>query len=144
VPRKKLKYAIGGLLLAGIIIGVLFSVGSENLTYYYTPAEALNAISRLQNERIRIMGLVDEGSVDWVANETRLTFRLIDETHQAVTVAYFGVKPDMFREGQGVVVEGKLSASGLFQASALLVKHNEEYKITDHTDKKNSYLKTLQ
>jgi cytochrome c-type biogenesis protein CcmE len=144
MSRKKWKYGIGAVLIIGIAIGIMFSVSSANLTYYYTPSEVLTATEQLSSERIRVMGLVAPGSVRWMAAETRLTFRLVDEQNGSISVAYDGVRPDMFKEGQGVVVEGRLSKTGPFQASALLVKHNEEYKITDHSDHKNGYLKTLE
>jgi cytochrome c-type biogenesis protein CcmE len=144
MSRKKWKYGIGAGLIIGIVIGVVFSVSSANLTYYYYPSEVLNEPERFRSERIRVMGLVAPGSVEWIAADTKLAFKLVDEHNGSISVVYHGVRPDMFREGQGVVVEGRLSEEGPFQAVALLVKHNEEYKITDHSEQKEGYLKTLE
>ncbi|MCP4754676.1 MAG: cytochrome c maturation protein CcmE [Proteobacteria bacterium] len=140
---RNLKYVVGGILVVGIIIGIFASISSENLTYYYTPDEVLDQSETLASKKIRVMGLVEKGSVEWIPAKTRLTFRISENSKDYVRVEYHGAKPDMFREGQGVVVEGVATAPGFFSASALLVKHNEEYKVRDHSEQKDDYYKSL-
>jgi len=144
MKQKNLKFLIGALLIIGIIIWIFGSISSENLTYYYTPSEIAAQSSSIGNNTIRIMGMVREDSVSWIPRETRLVFQITDDDKHYIKVEYIGAKPDMFREGQGVVVEGNLLKSGIFSADALLVKHNEEYKATDHTGKKEDYYQSLQ
>ncbi len=90
------------------------------------------------------MGVVKADSVKWVPKSTKLSFQLTDEQSYELNVEYTGAKPDMFREGQGVVVEGKLSDTQSLVANALLVKHNEDYSATDHKKQKEDYTKSLQ
>jgi cytochrome c-type biogenesis protein CcmE len=144
MKQKNLKFIIGALLIVGIVIWIFGSVSSENLTYYYTPSEISTQYEAIGNDTIRLMGVVKEGSVKWVPRETRLVFHLTDDGEHAIQVEYIGAKPDMFREGQGIVVEGNLVKIDQFEAGTLLVKHNEEYKTTDHTGQKEEYYQSLQ
>jgi len=138
--RKSIKFIIGGVLILGIVIAVFTSISSENLTYYFTPDEVLKDPSKFSSEKIRIMGLVEEGSVKWEPKETKLDFRITEDSETYLNVTYQGSKPDMFKEGQGVVVEGKMSGDQIFVATTLLVKHTEEYKREEeHTDKSDYY-----
>jgi cytochrome c-type biogenesis protein CcmE len=141
--RKGIKFLIGGILIVAVIVGVFISVGSENMTYYYTPAEILAHPEKYTDKRIRVMGLVEHDSIQWFSKETKLVFEISDESDQTLKVEYHGAKPDMFREGQGVVVEGKLQGNGHLDASVLLVKHSEEYKAAEHSESKDSYIKTM-
>ncbi|MBU2646804.1 cytochrome c maturation protein CcmE [bacterium] len=142
--RKSLKFVIGGILIAGVIVGIFISVGSENMTYYYTPTEVLAHPEKYADKKIRVMGLVERGSIQWVPGETKLVFKISDEAEQILKVEYHGAKPDMFREGQGVVVEGSLQGKSHLAATVLLVKHNEEYKVSKHSENKEAYLKTME
>jgi len=141
--RKKIKFVVGGILIVAVIFGVFISVGSDNMTYYYTPAEVLANPGKYAEKRIRVMGLIEKGSIQWDSVKTRLDFVITDDSEQILRVRYHGAKPDMFREGQGVVVEGSLQEGKYLAATVLLVKHNEEYKVSDHSDSKESYLKTM-
>lgn len=144
MKRKNLKFVIGAVLIAMIIIAIFISVGSENMTYYFTPSEVLANPATHAGRKIRVMGLVKKNSIRWDPATTRLEFHISDEADQVLRVRYHGAKPDMFREGQGVVVEGELHDGPLLSASALLVKHNEEYKVAEHPDSKELYLKTME
>ncbi len=142
--RNNSKFLIGTILVIGIAAWIFGSVSSENLTYYYTPDEVSEQHESIGDNTIRIMGLVKKESVEWTPRETKLVFQITDDEKHYIEVEYIGAKPDMFREGQGVVVEGKLKDPSHFTASALLVKHSEEYKATDHTGKKEEYYQSLQ
>ena len=144
MKRQNLKFIIGGVLIVGIATWIFGSISSQNLTYYYTPGEVNNNYDSIKDDTIRVMGIVKADSLNWVPRKTKLEFEITDEEQYVLQVEYTGAKPDMFREGQGAVVEGKLTAPGRFQAETLLVKHSEEYKVTDHTGKKEDYYKSLQ
>lgn len=76
--------------------------------------------------RIRLGGMVEEGSLHRQSPGTLITFRVTDGQH-TLSVEYTGITPDLFREGQGVIAEGILSPEGVFQATHLLAKHDENY-----------------
>jgi cytochrome c-type biogenesis protein CcmE len=143
MKRQNLKFIIGGVLIVGIATWIFGSISSQNLTYYYTPKEVSDNYESLKNDTIRVMGMVKKGSVNWLPRKTRLEFQITDEEQYVMQVEYTGAKPDMFRERQGVVVEGSLKAPGRLQAETLLVKHSEDYTVTDHTKKKEDYYKSL-
>jgi cytochrome c-type biogenesis protein CcmE len=141
--KKSLKFLIGGVLIVAVIVGIFVSVSSENMTYYYTPTEILTHPEKYADKRIRVMGLVEHDSIQWFSKETKLIFKISDEEDQILNVEYHGARPDMFREGQGVVVEGKLQGNSHLAATVLLVKHSEEYKAAEHSESKDSYIKTM-
>jgi len=127
--KKTIRYVVGGILILAVALGLFASISSENLTYYHTPSEIMANPEKFKKERVRVMGLIEEGSVTWEPADTRLAFRITEDSETYLSVAYIGAKPDMFKEGQGVVVEGKIEADGQFVANELLVKHSEEYKV---------------
>ena len=88
------------------------------------------------------MGLVEKGTVNWSAEDTKLEFFITENGKDKLRVFYTGIKPDLFREGQGAVVEGVMQEEN-FAADILLVKHSEEYRVEDHGKKKSNYLKSI-
>jgi cytochrome c-type biogenesis protein CcmE len=141
---RTLKYFVGAALIAAVVIWIFGSISSENITYYYTPDEAIKAYPTLKEKKIRVMGLIEKGSIKWVPREVKLVFRITENLKDFITVEYHGAKPDMFREGQGVVVEGMMKSPATFAASTLLVKHNEEYKTDDHKKQKEDYINSIE
>ena len=137
------KYLIGGGLVIAIAIALFTSISGDNMTYYRTPAEILASPDDFMGEKIRVMGLIETGSVTWEPKDTKLGFRITEDGQHFLDVSYVGSKPDMFKEGQGVVVEGKLTGPGQLTATKLLVKHSEEYKVEKHSDKKADYYKSM-
>jgi cytochrome c-type biogenesis protein CcmE len=97
--------------------------------FFYTPAEILAAPDRFRDKTIRIGALVEPNSTEWDADKVLLKFRVTEDRQHFIPVVYTGVKPDMFREGQGVVVEGRIDGQGVMLASNLLVKHSEDYSV---------------
>lgn len=144
--KTLLKFLIGGALILAVAIGLFSSISSKNLTYYQTPSEVLNSPEQFQDQKIRVMGLIEKGSVTWEPAQTKLGFRITEDGQHFLSVDYKGSKPDMFKEGQGVVVEGKMGPEGIFVANTLLVKHSEEYKVdpNQHNARKEQYFKSLQ
>lgn len=145
MKKNQIKLIIIALVVIAAGAGLLLSISSESMTYYYTPSEVMAAPADYQTKTIRIMGQVAPDSVQWKPATTELSFDITETGSEVVRIVYYGAKPDMFRENQGVVAEGKMSSSGLFKADKLLVKHSEEYKVEEQPNgKEKDYHKTLQ
>ncbi|MEO1242406.1 MAG: cytochrome c maturation protein CcmE [Pseudomonadota bacterium] len=115
--------AAGFVLLAGAA-GLVAKALEQNIAYFYTPSEAAEA-SLAPETRIRLGGMVEDGSVE-SRDGIETIFRVTDGA-QSITVAYSGILPDLFREGQGVIAQGRLQADGSFTADTILAKHDENY-----------------
>ena len=133
-PKSRRRLYMLGLGMAGVGAAVgltLFALG-DNLSYFRTPTELVtgNYPEHEKGRGIRLGGLVEKGSLQraWMqSGGENLTFRVTD-LKQSVTVRYRGIVPDLFREGQGVVAEGKMDADGTFRAERILAKHDEKYE----------------
>ena len=103
----------------------------DNYTvYFYTPDEAYAQAATLQQEDIKVGGMVVPGSVEWEAESLSLKFTISDLKGVDLRIHHTGTPPDMFKENQGVIVEGRIAADGSsFNARTLMVKHSEEYKV---------------
>lgn len=122
--RRRLYFLLGGVALLGVATALTLSALNDNLVFFYSPTELL-AKGTPPGRMVRIGGLVDPGSLHREADGMTVDFRVTD-TNRSVPVTYKGDLPDLFREGQGVVVEGKLQ-DRIFQASNVLAKHDERY-----------------
>ena len=116
--------ALGMAALAGATALVL-SAFSSNLVFFYSPSD-LKTQALASDRRVRIGGLVEKQSVSHSADGRTISFRITDGKTD-IAVVYRGILPDLFREGQGVVAEGRLEAGGGFAASTVLAKHDEKY-----------------
>jgi cytochrome c-type biogenesis protein CcmE len=123
--RRRLYFVIGGLALLGLAVGLTLSALNDNLVFFYGPSD-LYAKHIPPGRLVRVGGLVAAGSYKHEANGSTIDFTVTDGK-KSVPVTYSGTIPDLFREGQGVVVEGRLAANGTFMASTLLAKHDERY-----------------
>jgi cytochrome c-type biogenesis protein CcmE len=112
----------GMVLLSGAVVLVLTAL-QENISYFYSPSDLSTAPP---GRPVRLGGLVEEGSVERLADGVTVAFRVTDLS-ESVPVTYKGLLPDLFREGQGVVTEGTLAANGTFVAREVLAKHDETY-----------------
>jgi len=128
--QRRLYFVLLGLVALGLAAGLVLSAVSDSLVYFYTPSD-LHAKALPEGRRVRIGGLVEQGSV--VRDGQSVRFVVTDLT-RTVPVTYSGVLPDLFREGQGVVVEGRIGPGGVFQASEVLAKHDEKYMPKDVAD----------
>jgi cytochrome c-type biogenesis protein CcmE len=127
VTRKRRRLlALGvGLTLLAVATALVLAAFNENLVFFYSPSDiAEKAVS--PDRRIRIGGLVEPHSLERRAGGHGVGFRVSDGK-TAIPVVYYGVLPDLFREGQGVVAEGRLRRDGVFAASSVLAKHDERY-----------------
>ena len=126
-----------------IIVALSLQELQKMTVFFYTPAEILESPEEFEQKTIRIGALVQHGSVDWNAQAIKLSFNISEDGRNSIPVFYAGVKPDLFREGQGVVVEGRMNGPH-FEASQLLVKHSEEYTVdTEHKKSKEEYYKSI-
>jgi cytochrome c-type biogenesis protein CcmE len=124
--KTRRLYLIGALLLAlGTAAALVLTAFEDNIVFFYTPSD-LTERDLPEGRRFRLGGLVEEGSVSRAADGITITFRITD-TDKSVPVSFRGLLPDLFREGQGVVTEGSLDASGTFIATEVLAKHDENY-----------------
>lgn len=126
-PVRKRRITIILALFSGFAVAVALALVAlqENMNLFYSPAEIAGGKAPLQ-QRIRAGGLVAEGSVK--RDPDSLTVRFVITDNQGrVPVAYDGILPDLFREGQGVVALGKLTKDGLLKADQVLAKHDEDY-----------------
>jgi cytochrome c-type biogenesis protein CcmE len=123
--RRRLYVLAAALLaLAGATALVLTAL-QENIVFFKSPTDLVEK-PPAAGQRLRIGGLVEEDSVRRLDGGLRIEFRVTDLTH-AVPVSYKGVLPDLFREGQGIIAEGALTEDGVFVASDVLAKHDENY-----------------
>jgi cytochrome c-type biogenesis protein CcmE len=121
---KKRAAVIGGALAAvGIAAALVLNALNSNIALYVTPSEVA-AGKAPQGQAFRIGGLVKEGSL----KRDNLTVRfLVTDLAQDIAVSYTGILPDLFKEGKGAVVQGRLGSDGNFTASEVLAKHDENY-----------------
>ncbi|SEH58709.1 cytochrome c-type biogenesis protein CcmE [Rhizobium tibeticum] len=136
MTRKQKRLAIIGGGMSFIIAAVLLVMFafSQSVAYFYMPADiAKNPVP--PGTRIRLGGLVGDGSIVRGAGST-VQFAVTDATGDLVRVRYTGILPDLFREGQGVVTEGRFeTGSDVFTADTVLAKHDEKYMPKDVADK---------
>lgn len=128
---QRRMFLVGALAVAGAALGTIaYGNLGENLVYYWLPSDLRAAGDKAYGPTIRLGGVVVEGSVDWDADANELRFEVKDKEH-AIACLNRGAPPQMFREGIGVVVEGTMQQSGVFESDRLLVKHSEEYKAAE-------------
>jgi cytochrome c-type biogenesis protein CcmE len=128
--HKRLTFVFVAVLLMAGAAGLMLSAFEENIVFFRTPTDiAQNKVE--EDRRIRLGGLVEEDSVEQGLDGT-VTFGVTD-TLNTVTVTYLGILPDLFREGQGVVTEGRLM-NGIFVADEVLAKHDENYMPPEVTE----------
>ncbi len=126
-PVKKQRLILILLMVAGIAIAVTFALKAfnENLMYFFSTTEVAEGKAPDQ-AKFRLGGMVVEGSIERPNNGLMVRFVLTDYEKQ-VTVEYTGLLPDLFREGQGIVANGRLNKDNVFIAEEVLAKHDENY-----------------
>ena len=123
--RKRLLWVLAGVALVGLAVTLVLRSLDANVMFFYSPSQ-IHAGEAPQGAAFRIGGLVEVGSLQRSADGLQVQFMVTDEV-QRVPVRYQGLLPDLFREGKGVVASGKLQANGVFEASEVLAKHDENY-----------------
>ncbi len=122
-PRhKRLAIAAGALCALGVAAALVLNAFNSNLVFFFSPSQ-VQAKEAPQGRTFRLGGLVEQGSVR--RDGVKVSFRVTD-TVKTIPVVYEGILPDLFKEGKGVVAQGQLQG-GVFQASEVLAKHDENY-----------------
>ncbi|MGH8379129.1 MAG: cytochrome c maturation protein CcmE [Gammaproteobacteria bacterium] len=126
-PTRRKRLIIVAVLVAGVTIaaGLGLQAFRQNLLYYFTPAQVADGDAR-PGQQFRMGGLVAMGSVKRTPGSMTVHFILTD-MQRSIPVVYTGILPDLFRQGQGIVVHGKLDKNGLFVADQVLAKHDAKY-----------------
>jgi len=127
--HKRLTLVAVGLATLGVAAWLILSAFQKNLVYFFTPTQVL-AGDAPHGSSFRIGGMVEKGSLVHQADGLTWTFVVTDMAHQ-IPVSYRGILPDLFKEGKGVVAEGKLGSDNTFAAEQVLAKHDENYMPPD-------------
>ena len=128
--RRLMLIGAGGAVLAVAVALVLFAL-KDSIVFFNSPTDVVEKHIK-PGTRIRVGGLVKQGSV-WRGDSLAVRFEVTDGK-RTIPVAYQGLLPDLFREGQGVVAEGALDSAGTFRADSVLAKHDETYMPKDVAD----------
>jgi len=117
----------GGAVIIAVFAYLLLGGLEKNVVYFLTPQELLAKGPEVVGAAVRLGGQVKPGSVKWDAKSIDLRFTVTDGKRD-MPVHSTGAPPQMFRDGMGVVVEGRVGAGGVFEATSLMVKHSNEYR----------------
>ena len=125
-PRHR-KLALIALVVAalGVAAALVLNAFNSNLVFFFSPTQVANGEAPT-SRAFRIGGLVEAGSIKRQADGLTVSF-VVTDTAKSIPVTYTGILPDLFKEGKGVVAEGKLGSDGLFIATQVLAKHDENY-----------------
>jgi cytochrome c-type biogenesis protein CcmE len=139
----KRAWVLGG---AGVILAVfawlLFGGLQKNVVFFLTPRELLAKGADGVGVAVRLGGQVKPGSVKWDAKALDLRFTVTDGSRE-MQVHSTGAPPQMFRDGMGVIVEGRVGTGGVFEASSLMVKHSNQYRPPKPGEEAHEKYKTL-
>jgi cytochrome c-type biogenesis protein CcmE len=125
-PRTRRALAIvAGLATLGIASALVLNAFQSNLVFFFSPSQIV-ANEAPRERSFRIGGLVEEGSLKRDGQSLTVNF-VVTDMAQRIPVSYTGMLPDLFKEGKGVVAQGKLGADGVFRAEQVLAKHDENY-----------------
>ena len=125
IRRRRLIWIVLILVCLSTATGLILFALQQNIDLYFTPSQVdVSNVKRLKE--FRLGGMVEKGSVKQGANSLQVSFQVTD-FNQRLPVVYRGVLPTLFREGQGVVVEGHMNENGVIEAHRVLAKHDEKY-----------------
>lgn len=126
-PARRNRLLLIGLMVAGVTAAAAFALTAfnQNLMFFFSPSEVVSGKAPVGHP-FRLGGMVVNGSVHRPEQGLTVQFDLTDNAKQ-VTVRYTGILPDLFREGQGIVSNGRLNEQGVFIADEVLAKHDENY-----------------
>jgi cytochrome c-type biogenesis protein CcmE len=125
-PRHKRALLIGtGLVVLAAAVTLVLTAFQQNLVFFFTPSQVAANEAPI-GKPFRIGGMVEEGSLKRGGDGLTVQF-MVTDTAKSVQVKYTGILPDLFKEGKGVVAQGRLGPDGVFQATEVLAKHDENY-----------------
>jgi cytochrome c-type biogenesis protein CcmE len=128
--HKRIAIILAGIVLLGIAATLLLQSFQSNLVFFFSPTEVAEGKAP-KDGNFRIGGLVETGSIQ--RNGTQVKFKVTD-TAKTMDVVYTGILPDLFKEGKGVVAQGKQGEDGIFVADQVLAKHDENYMPPEAAD----------
>jgi cytochrome c-type biogenesis protein CcmE len=132
-PRhKRLTLVAGGLAALAVVAGLVLGAFKQNLVFFFTPSQVA-ANEAPQGKTFRIGGMVENGSVKRQPDGVTVRF-VVTDTAKSIPVEFRGALPDLFREGKGVVAQGRVGADGVFRAAEVLAKHDENYMPPEAAD----------
>lgn len=140
--KKRAWVLGGGAVILGVFAWLLFGGLEKNMVFFLTPQELLAKGTEGVGVPVRLGGQVKPGSVKWDAQTLDLRFTVTDGAGE-MPVRSTGAPPQMFRDGMGVIVEGRVGAGGVFEASGLMVKHSNEYRAPAPGEEAHEKYKTL-
>jgi cytochrome c-type biogenesis protein CcmE len=134
MKRRHKRFALIAAGVAGLALAAAFVLNAfqSNLVFFFSPSQ-IAAKEAPMAKNFRLGGLVEEGSLKREADGLTVRFAVTDTAH-TIPVAYTGILPDLFREGKGVVAQGKLGPDGVFRAEQVLAKHDENYMPPEAAD----------
>ncbi len=125
--HKRFAFLLAGLAVLGAAAWLVFQALGSNLSYFFSPTEVAEGKAP-KDHVFRLGGLVQPGSFRREDRGREVVARfVVTDNHQSVEVRYTGILPDLFKEGQGVIAQGRLGPDGVFQADEVLAKHDENY-----------------
>jgi cytochrome c-type biogenesis protein CcmE len=125
-PRhRKLALIVLAVAALGVAAGLVLNAFNSNLVFFFSPSQVANGEAPT-GRAFRIGGLVEGGSIKRREDGLAVSF-VVTDTAKSIPVTYTGILPDLFKEGKGVVAEGRLGGDGLFTATQVLAKHDENY-----------------
>lgn len=140
--RKKTALIVAAVIVLSAFAFLIWGGIDQNVVYFLTPKELLAKGTQAYDVPVRLGGQVAPGSVKWNAEAIDLRFVVTDGLQQ-VSVHSKGAPPQMFRDGMGVIVEGRYRQDGTFEATSLMVKHSNEYHPPKEGEKPQDMYKTL-
>ena len=123
--HKRIALIVGGLVILGAVVALVLNAFQSNLVFFFSPTQVA-AGEAPKGKPFRVGGMDKEGSIRREADGVTLRF-VVTDTEKDLAVAYRGILPDLFKEGKGAVAQGKLGEDGVFVASEVLAKHDENY-----------------
>ena len=123
--HRKLALIVLVVAALGVAAALVLNAFNSNLVFFFSPTQVANGEAPI-SRAFRIGGLVEAGSLKRQADGLTVNF-VVTDTAKSIPVTYTGILPDLFKEGKGVVAEGKLGSDGLFNATQVLAKHDENY-----------------
>lgn len=122
---KRLFWIFSLIIVFSFTCFAIIKAFEENLVFFYTTSQILTGEAP-SDRPIRLGGMVQTGSIERTKDSLEINFRVIDEKNNVIPVNYTGVVPDLFKEGKGVVAQGKIE-NGVFKSTEILAKHDEDY-----------------
>jgi cytochrome c-type biogenesis protein CcmE len=138
--HRRKRFLIGALVIVGALSYIMYGGMQEAMVYFKMPSELKADESISRDKFLRMGGMVVKGSLQADVKNLTYKFDLSDGT-ASIPVLFKGIPPDLFTEGKGAVVEGRIGSDGVFQATTIMAKHAEEY--SPHGDDKEGYPKSF-